>query len=173
MLATLLAAPVIKVLSGCVARNSSGFAGRFSPDAGERKLLEQVQSHLLPDSPGRPGATRMHSTDYLITVLRRADSEHEDSQAVVSGLTAIDGLSVDLFKRKFIELDSLQREQVLRAYEQTDQGYHWLSLILRVTLEGLLADPGYGSNVNREGWRWLSHNPGLPRPPRDKLYFEL
>ena len=41
------------------------------------------------------------------------------------------------------------------------------------SVEALLADPVYGGNFDQTGWRWLSHQPGFPRPSADKTWYRL
>jgi len=45
--------------------------------------------------------------------------------------------------------------------------------VLGYIFEALLVDPVYGGNPNGIGWKWLEHQPGLPRPTADKRYFLL
>ena len=46
-------------------------------------------------------------------------------------------------------------------------------IILTYLLQALLTDPVYGGNPNGVGWKWLHHQPGFPRPPKDETYFKL
>jgi len=45
--------------------------------------------------------------------------------------------------------------------------------LLTYLLEALLADPVYAGNPNGIGWKWLQHQPGFPRPTKNKKYFKL
>ena len=59
---------------------------------------------------------------------------------------------------------------MLRHTAGYDGGENWLSTLLLYIFEALLTDPVYGGNPNGIGWKWLGHNPGLPRPTADKRY---
>lgn len=63
------------------------------------------------------------------------------------------------------------KEYALRRYEKKAYGRSWLSYIMTLTLEGMLSDPIYGSNINEEAWKALNVEGGFPRPK--KKYLEI
>ena len=61
-------------------------------------------------------------------------------------------------------MSDVEKEKVLRAYEQTNYGSSWLSRIMTVTMEGLFSAPIYGPNKHEIAWKSIDMYGGLPRP---------
>jgi len=76
-----------------------------------------------------------------------------------------------LEKGKFLNYNTGQKENALRAYEEDSTGEGWLDRIMILSLEGLLSDPIYGGNFGESGWRSLHTRGGDPRPKT--RYIEL
>lgn len=136
-------------------------------------VLAAVQQHLFPSEPGIPGAREINALAYLNNVLIDPQVDGDERAFVLNGLDWLEDLVKGATGQSFVDLDTAQREQMLRKIEQSSAGENWLATILLYIFEALLSDPAYGGNPNGIGWQWLEHQPGFPRPPADKLYGKL
>jgi len=135
--------------------------------------LSATQQHLFPAEMDSPGASDINALAYLRNMLQAPDVDVEEKKFIQQGATWLNDIARKQKSRPFVQLDETEREQVLRAIEQSRAGERWLSLILTYLLEALLSDPVYGGNPDGIGWRWLQHQPGYPTPPEDKMYYKL
>ena len=135
--------------------------------------LSSVQEHLFPADEDSPGASDIQAINYLQNMMMTPDFDKEDAVLIHNGVGWLNDLSAQQYKKTFIQLDSNAKEIMLRRIENSKQGSRWLSLLLTYLLEALLTDPVYGGNPNGIGWTWLQHQPGFPRPTKDKQYFKL
>ena len=133
-------------------------------------ILDQVQQHMFPSEVDAPGAKEINALNYLRFVIEDKQLDTEDRDFILKGAGWLEGMSIQLTKRSFLELNEEFRERVLRRIEQSDAGENWLSTLLLYLFEALLTDPVYGGNPEGIGWKWLGHQPGFPRPPADKRY---
>lgn len=129
--------------------------------------------HLFPSSENSPNAKTINATAYLKSITEWPGVNQSDKKFIINGISWLNGVATKHYKKKFENLDSDQKEKVLRLVEKSDAGQNWLSLILLYLMEALLTDPVYGGNKGGAGWKWLQHQPGFPRPSVDKRYFNL
>ncbi len=135
--------------------------------------LSEVQNHLFPADNDSPGAKDINALPYLMNVLKQPTTEKSEKVFMRDGINWLDDLSVTTFNKKFIELNTDDREQLLKKIASSTAGENWLSSQLLYIFEALLSDPVYGGNPESVGWKWLEHQPGFPRPPVDKIYGKL
>ena len=135
--------------------------------------IAAVQEHLFPAEADSPGASDIQALQYLQAMMQTPDADEEENQFIKQGAGWLNGIAQKTRSTNFINLSEADREQVLRQVEKSRAGERWLSLMLTFIIEALLTDPVYGGNPNGIGWNWLQHQPGYPRPPQDKMYFEL
>lgn len=139
----------------------------------QNKVLQEVQEHLFPKSDNSPGANDVNSLHYLHFVLTDPDIDEDNKNLLIKGVGWLEDKCQTNFNRSFINLSSVEKDKVFRSIENLNWGYRWLSLILIYIFEASLSDPIYGGNPNKIGWKWLEHNPGLPRPTSDNMYNKL
>ena len=130
-------------------------------------LFNSIVDHLLPSDAKTPGAKTLRAQYYFEKLLLLKEY---DSKTLKNGLEHIKQLA---YPKNFSTLSSSQKEKILRQFEQSPEGRHWLQTTLEFLLEGLLSSPSYGGNRDRVGWKWLDHRGGQPQPPKGKRYFEL
>ena len=133
-------------------------------------LIGAVQDHLFPSEPEAPGAREINAVGYLQFVVGDDNLDAEQRAFIQRGAAWVQQNAQDLEQAPFESLDADARERVLRYTAQSSAGENWLSTLLLYIFEALLTDPVYGGNPDGVGWKWLGHNPGLPRPTRDKRY---
>lgn len=141
--------------------------------AAQWQLVSAVQDHLFPTEKEAPGAREANATAYLQWVLSDPDLEPRTREFFARGATALMLLLEQQGKGGFAALSLEEKEEVLRRFEQQEEGGEWLRELLNHILEALLTDPVYGGNLQGAGWRWIAHRPGFKRPPPDKRYFLL
>ncbi len=120
---------------------------------------------MLPSEPGSPGAREVNAIGYLRLVLNHPSVEAHDRDLLLEGVVGLDSLSQGRFAKRFTALADPEREVILRDFEKSAIGAHWLGEMLDFLLEALLGDPIYGGNPNGIAWAWLGITPGFPRPP--------
>lgn len=135
--------------------------------------IKAVQLHLFPSSPDAPDAESINAAAYLQSILEWPGVDDEDKKFITDGVGWLNGVAEKTFGKRFELLGDRDKEQVLRTIEKSQAGENWLSLIMLYLIEALLTDPVYGGNVNGQGWAWLQHQPGFPRPAKDTRYFNL
>ena len=158
------------ILTQC--KNSNGRDPAVFNDK-QWRILYIVQNHLFPTSMDSPGAKEINATEYLQNVLLDPQMDKEDNDFLVNGLDWVEETSEELLNKVFLTLETQQIEKVLRNMVDYDWGESWLSLILLYIFEALLTDPVYGGNPDGISWKWLEHDPGLPRPTEKNRYGKL
>ncbi|HBR96935.1 MAG TPA: hypothetical protein DD979_06115, partial [Gammaproteobacteria bacterium] len=97
-----------------------------------------------------------------------------NKQLMIDGAKQLQALCMRETGQRFDgRLGHLQKERLLRQFEQDELGGRFLGKMLEYLIEGLLGSPIYGGNRGEVGWQWLNHSPGYPLPPADKKYYEL
>ena len=122
--------------------------------------LLAVQNHLFPKGSNFPSAQEMKSIEFLLHTMSHKSYDKDIRIFVIEG-------AEELFSRtkgRFIKMSDAQKERALRKYEETDYGSNWLSRIMTLTLEGMLSDSLYGSNIHESSWKILHSYGGYPRP---------
>lgn len=139
--------------------------------------LAEVQEHLLPADHSAdnysPGARDICALRFLRNMLQAPDTDTEEKEFIIKGVGWLNDLSVKNHKQVFSQLNSDEKEKVLRKIETSRAGSRWLSLMMTYLIEALLSDPVYGGNKDRQGWQWLEHIAGFPTPTTDQVYYKL
>lgn len=135
--------------------------------------IAEVQEHLFPADKNSPGSKDIHALQYLQTMILSPDVEATDRKLIHDGVGWLNALSKQQYSKTFVKLTSDNKEKILRRVEDSNAGSRWLSLLLTYLIEALLSDPVYAGNPNGIGWKWLNHQPGFPRPDKNKKYFKL
>jgi len=140
----------------------------------QRETVTAVQDHLFPQGMASPGAADVNAMRYLEWAITAPGVDADGRNTIVNGIGPLNDASRERFSAAFEGLNIEQRETLLRYLaDNTRWGEAWLSLMLYYIFEALLSDPVYGGNSGEIGWKWLGHQPGFPRPPRDKIYGKL
>ncbi|MEA2048154.1 MAG: gluconate 2-dehydrogenase subunit 3 family protein [Campylobacterota bacterium] len=124
------------------------------------RTLFAVQAHMFPKDSKLPSADSMNLTQFVFDTITHKSYDRDIKVFVLEG-------AKELHKRekgKLISMSHNERENALRAYEQSNYGSNWLNRILTLTMEGLFSDPIYGANNKEAGWQALESYGGFPRP---------
>jgi hypothetical protein len=128
-------------------------------------LFGAVQAHLFPKGSVLPSASSVYSVDFLLATMSHSSFDKDIRTFVLEGAKELDTRE----KGRFVFMNDKQKEKALREYEETGYGRSWLSRMMTLTMEGMFSDPIYGSNVQKIGWKSLSHKETFPRPKETYL----
>ena len=84
-----------------------------------------------------------------------------------AGIVATNAWTQKTYGKDFARLTPKEREEALKALEQGKAEFadfdsrQFFDALLTITMEGFFADPIYGGNRNKAGWRMVGY-PGLP-----------
>jgi len=129
--------------------------------------ISAVQEHLFPEESKLPSAKSVNATQFLFETMMHKSFDKDIKAFVIDGANELEKREKGRFPSMTVE----DKEIALRAYEETNYGSSWLSRIMTLTMEGLLSDPIYGSNIKEAGWQAISSYGGFPRP--QTRYIEL
>ena len=132
-----------------------------------RKTIAAVQAHMFPEGNSLPSAAKMHTIDFTEETIFHPTYDKDIRAFVIEGAKTL----MERENGKFLSYTAEQKEQALRAYEQTSHGRNWLSHIMVLSMEAIFSDPIYGSNSNEAGWKSVKSFGGKPRPKT--RYIEL
>lgn len=155
-------------LSSCGSLKDDGGSKYLNDD--EKLLIMRVQEFLFPGDGNGPGAHQINAHGYLEWVLADENYDADERAYVLKGIRWTQETANELKGSDFKNLNSHAVDELLKHIANEDWGAHWYSLLMNFILEALLSDPIYGSNIDKLGWSWLSHNPGLPRPTERQKY---
>lgn len=161
--------PLWGVLQGCDRQSAQQTLLQQHP----WQTFATVQQHLFPADGNGPAASDINASLYLKFVLDAPDTDEDDKTFVLQGIKWLNGLSDKMLGKSFIALMPTEQHKVLVKIASSSAGERWLSHLLLYIMEALLTDPVYGGNPGGIGWQWLEHQPGFPRPSKDKRYTEL
>ncbi|MBM7071846.1 gluconate 2-dehydrogenase subunit 3 family protein [Shewanella sp. 202IG2-18] len=148
----------------------------FLPQAAEfnplqTKLIKQVQLHLFPDDGDGPSAHDLNAFGYLQWALNDPDNQEDGDRAfLIKGTIWLDESANKHFSKPFLEMSVAEQAELLHRINGSQSGENWLSLLLYYLLEAVTLDPLYGGNTKGEGWKWLEHQAGFPRPNSQTHY---
>jgi gluconate 2-dehydrogenase gamma chain len=111
----------------------------------ERADLEAIASRIFPSDDGTPGAKEANVIGFLERMFTGVHSAR--LPLMRSGL-------VDLTTRaggSFAELPAARQDDLLKQVEQTE----FFQLLRAFTLCGMFADPSWGGNREKAGWKLL------------------
>ncbi len=148
-------------LLGCVYQDAQVLP-RLSPQQDEQ--MSAVFDVLFPSEQESPGARELDTLAYLHFVMLDPTYDSSDKELIQSGLERLQEESDKRFGKPFLTLRAEQRHLLFEHIQTLSWGKRWMTRLLNVALEGMLADPLYGSNRDGAGWRWLEFQPGVPRP---------
>jgi len=130
-------------------------------------VIAAVQRHMFPKGGRLPDAEAMRMSRFLRETVSHPTYDRDIRAFVIDGAKEL----MLREKGKLLSYDHNGMETALRSYETTDYGSNWLSRIMILSLEALLGDPVYSSNVGEAGWRAVQSFGGQPRPKT--RYIEL
>ncbi len=114
--------------------------------------LQDIQDHLFP------GASKYNSINYLMVVSKDRSFYKKNLIFIFNGVKRLKNLG---YKKS---IKKRKKEKILQLFKKSSFGKNWISTILTYTIEAIFADPIYGGNRDKIGWRDFNHRAGYPRP---------
>lgn len=133
------------------------------------QTISQVYEDLFPDIQNGPSVGSVNAVAYLEKILHHSRVTDENKRFIREGVKWLNEEALAKYKKRYIQLSSLQREKILINISETGWGDSWIENIMSYFLEAMLGDPVYGGNRSQTGWSWLNHKAGLPRPSKELL----
>lgn len=161
----------IPIVPACTSTNSTKkYLANEVFSAQESEIIDRIQMVLFPDDGNGPSSHSINAFSHLIWVL--SDTEHYqwERDYITSKMAKII-LECELnYHTTFTQLTQEQLEEYVSYMSQRVWSRRWLSLLLTFIFEALTLDPIYQINTNEQGWKWLEHQSGLPRPTEELTY---
>lgn len=140
-------------------------AALISLNAYEARTAAALFERLFPADERSPGAIEIGVVTYIDRALAGAYRDQVETYRV--GLAALDQDARQRYGAPFANCDAAQQDTLIGELEQgtlpdfhaPDQRDFFRMLRLHLQ-EGLFADPAYGGNRDKQGWRLLGH-PGV------------
>jgi gluconate 2-dehydrogenase gamma chain len=121
--------------------------------------VEAVAAQIIPtdDSPGAREARVIYFIDRALTTF-----DKDRQPLYVKGLKELQARQKKMFKNsaKFSDLNSEQQIKVLKAFEKNE----FFEVVRAHTIMGFFADPSYGGNYDKIGWKLIGF--------QDDFYFK-
>jgi len=132
----------------------------LNPD--EVPLLAAVCDTILP-SDDDPGAVELGVVQFID---RRLGQSGGDSSGFSDSLKHLHQWCVESQKKGFLQLSQPRRERALLAYasEGGPEAKQFVSSLIEMTVTGAFADPSYGGNRDRAGWKLVGFQVPCPTP---------
>lgn len=125
----------------------------------QRETLGAAVERILPTDQD-PGAKEANVIEFIDRELLHP-SNASVSAVILSGIVALDRLSVRNGGQRFAALSVEEQDEILReVYSKSKRGRDFVSFLVYLTLEGFLGDPKYGGNKDGVGWKLIGYGPG-------------
>ncbi len=140
--------------------------GGKSLTADELALCAAACERVLPTDRDA-GARELGIVDYIDRRLARTGRRPlQQRRKLKRGLARLDEWSEKRNHRSFLELAPDDQDETLAslAAEGGDEGYAFVRQIVMLTMEGAFADPVYGGNRDKGGWKLIGFDAPCPNP---------
>lgn len=107
-----------------------------------------------------------NSALYMIKMLNHSKIPNSNKQFIRNGVKWLNEESVTLYGNTYTKLSVKQRQNILKQISQVRWGESFIYTILTYIMESVLGDSIYEINKDGQGWAWLEHETGYPRPKR-------
>lgn len=124
---------------------------------------QQTHDYQHKDTPQDKSGPNTHT--HSPTPTPRYQSRMNRGEIILQGLRKLDDESQKRFKKKFVDADAEQQNEILQAFENGEVNMKgvaavtFFNLLLQLTIEGAYSDPVYGGNKNMMGWK-MKEYPG-------------
>lgn len=136
-------------------------------------ILKEVLTFLWPDDGNGPSVSDTKVYEFFIWMFSDPNVDPEEKEYLMKGMGWVDETAMEDNNKHFEMLDDEQKTTLLTKIAVTDWGEAWLLKMLNTIIEALFSDPIYESNTGGISYKWLDHNPGVPRPDESNRYQKL
>lgn len=130
----------------------------------ETRTAAALFERMFPKTDDSPGASEIGVVDYVDRALAGAYQAHEEAYRL--GLAALDQMAQSSFGRDFVACQPDEQDRIIGTLEDGAAAFavpepkSFFALLRAHLQEGLFADPIYGGNRDKLGWKMLGH-PGV------------
>lgn len=128
----------------------------------EARTAAAIFERLFPADEHGPGASALGVVDYVDRAL--AGAYRDSAEVYRVGLAAFDRAARERCGRPFADCAAEQQDALIADLEQgalagfrAPLAHDFFALLRAHLQEGLFADPAYGGNRDKQGWRLLGH----------------
>jgi len=128
----------------------------------EARTAAAIFERLFPADENGPGADEIGVLDYVDRAL--AGAYHDKVETYRIGLATLDRVARERHGPHFADCDPEQQDGLLTGLERgelpdfkTPPQQSFFEMLRAHVQEGLFADPAYGGNHDKSGWRLLGH----------------
>ncbi len=136
-------------------------------------LLKIVLNILFPKSKISPSATDLKTDIYYIWYLNDNNISSNKREYLAKTLNKINLSSKEKHNTSFTSLSKEKQEILIKEISNTNWGENYLSSLMTIIIESMLANPIYNCNPEKKGWNWLKFQGGYPQPTKINRYPEL
>ncbi len=102
---------------------------------------------------------------YLKLILSHSKISKKDKDFLINGCLWLDNVSQKIYEISFINLDENRQNKIINLVIKDESwAESWIYDMLVFCSEAVFGDPIYGANIDEKGWKWISHETGLPQP---------
>lgn len=121
------------------------------------QTLFWVLNDIFPPIKDKIDIKKINTIGFFMAVMEDKRVEDDEKIFIKNGIEWLNASSIELYKKQYISLNFLERDNVLKTISKEKWGENWLWTLLKYTLESLLCDSKYGGNVGEIGWKWLGY----------------
>lgn len=107
-----------------------------------------------------------NSASYMLKILHHTKVSQDSKQFIRNGVKWLNEEAVSLYGNTYTKLLHEQRQALLKTISQARWGDSFIYTMLKYIMESVLGDPIYDINTKQQGWAWLNHETGYPRPKK-------
>jgi len=107
-----------------------------------------------------------NSALYILKILNHSKISNENKQFIRNGVKWLNEEAVTLYGNVYTKLSFEKRQNVLKQISKVRWGESFIYTMLMYIMESVLGDPIYDINKDGQGWAWLEHETGYPRPTK-------
>lgn len=137
------------------------------------QILRIILDILFPETSFAPSATQLKSDIYYIWVLKDKRLEVRNRKFLADKFLKFQQFCKEKYGKKFSSLDYDTQTEVINLVKSTNWGESYLSRVMTIILESMFANPVYGSNPEKIGWKWIKYKGGFPEPQEWNKYPEI
>lgn len=159
-------------LSSC--SSTTYYQGDTSPFSKEEfKTFQTLLETLFPSDGNGPGAFEINADKYVLWVLNDRYVDPEINEYMLDRFDTFLRKCEEQTGSRFEDLTTSERDKLVAGMSEYVWGRKLFSRMLTLVFEALLLDPIYDVNPNGKGWKWLQHDPGMPRPTQQIRYPQI
>lgn len=135
--------------------------------------LRIILDILFPKTSFAPSATELKSDIYYLWILNDSRLKVTKRTFLVNNFLKFQQFCIEKYGKKFSSLDFIAQKEIVSIVNSTNWGETYLSRLMTIILESMFANPIYGSNPEKIGWKWLNYRGGFPEPEEWNKYPDI